>query len=211
MTDTYFHKNKAPRIRIKQAALDLFSDYGFEAVSVRDIADKARVNVSMISYYFGAKENLLLDIFSEIAQEKNAYKNILLNNSSPSEQLLLLMEDYFLLNWKHWQIFSIAHQELCKSSTGIIHGEILKMKQKFYEVFEQILSNGMRQQVFHTYNKHFIFDLLIGTIHQHLFGSITELRTKELDVHTIDNKDFWDFIKHLINKLLIQQASPTIK
>ena len=36
----------------------LFSEQDFDAVSVRDIAKEANVNIAMISYYFGSKEKL---------------------------------------------------------------------------------------------------------------------------------------------------------
>lgn len=40
------------QLHILNAAEDLFANKGFEGTSVRDIAQKAEVNVAMISYYF---------------------------------------------------------------------------------------------------------------------------------------------------------------
>jgi len=42
-----------------RAAQLLFARYGFAATSVKQIADKAGVNVSLVSYHFGGKEGLL--------------------------------------------------------------------------------------------------------------------------------------------------------
>lgn len=44
---------------ILEAAILLFNTKGFTGTSIRDIAGKARVNVSNISYYFQSKEGLL--------------------------------------------------------------------------------------------------------------------------------------------------------
>ncbi|MFU0788402.1 forespore capture DNA-binding protein RefZ [Cerasibacillus sp. JNUCC 74] len=45
--------------KVLEAASSLFFQKGFHGTSVRDIADKANVNVSLISYYFNGKQGLL--------------------------------------------------------------------------------------------------------------------------------------------------------
>lgn len=56
-------KPEAPKERrtadkIVAAATELFARKGFAAVSVKELADAAGVNIALISYYFGGKENL---------------------------------------------------------------------------------------------------------------------------------------------------------
>ena len=64
---------KQPKNRIKQAAVAEFAARGFAAVSVKQIAAKAGVNVAMISYYFGGKnqliEAIILEFFNNIRGE----------------------------------------------------------------------------------------------------------------------------------------------
>src|SRR5699024_6453027 len=45
--------------KVMDTASGLFFQKGFHGTSVRDIADKANVNVSLISYYFKNKQGLL--------------------------------------------------------------------------------------------------------------------------------------------------------
>lgn len=45
--------------KVIDAASLLFFQNGFHGTSVRDIAEKASVNVSLISYYFKSKQGLL--------------------------------------------------------------------------------------------------------------------------------------------------------
>jgi AcrR family transcriptional regulator len=47
-----------PRQKILLTALALFAELGFERTTVRQIAKKAEVNISAISYYFGDKVGL---------------------------------------------------------------------------------------------------------------------------------------------------------
>ncbi|ASK62942.1 TetR family transcriptional regulator [Virgibacillus phasianinus] len=52
-------KNNPTKQKVINAASSLFFQKGFHGTSVRDIADKASVNVSLISYYFKGKQGLL--------------------------------------------------------------------------------------------------------------------------------------------------------
>ena len=47
-----------PKEALLQAAVELFGEYGYNKVSIRQIADKAHTNSAMISYYFGSKHQL---------------------------------------------------------------------------------------------------------------------------------------------------------
>ena len=51
--------------RIINSAAYLFSRKGFSGVGVREIAAKAKVNISMVSYYYGGKVGLLKAIVTE--------------------------------------------------------------------------------------------------------------------------------------------------
>lgn len=46
------------QLRIREAALELFSKRGFSSVTTKDIADATGFNPALIYYYFGSKEDL---------------------------------------------------------------------------------------------------------------------------------------------------------
>src|SRR5260221_4491016 len=54
---------KDTRSRILDVAEELFSEQGFDRVSIRDITRKAQVNLAAINYHFGSKEDLIAAIF----------------------------------------------------------------------------------------------------------------------------------------------------
>ncbi|MBI5060641.1 TetR/AcrR family transcriptional regulator [candidate division KSB1 bacterium] len=70
----------SPRGRILSAARRLFAEQGLEATSTREIADAAEVNLAMIHYYFGSKEQLyrrtiagmILELFQQVADSIQA-------------------------------------------------------------------------------------------------------------------------------------------
>jgi len=47
--------------RVLDAAGEIFAEKGFKAAAVRDITDRAGVNVSAVNYYFRSKEQLYLE------------------------------------------------------------------------------------------------------------------------------------------------------
>ena len=58
-------ENSDPKKRIHAAAISLFSQKGFAAVGVREIAAEAGVNIAMISYYYDGKVGILKEILEE--------------------------------------------------------------------------------------------------------------------------------------------------
>ena len=51
------------RLRILDAAERLFTDYGFDATTLRQITGAAEVNLAAVNYHFGSKEELIREVF----------------------------------------------------------------------------------------------------------------------------------------------------
>ena len=84
---------KGTKIAIRDAALDLFSEKGYNAVSVRDIADKLPIHKSTIYSHYKSKEEILDSIIRSLIDE-------ITNNSNqiPLEDLIDKMKPEILLN-----------------------------------------------------------------------------------------------------------------
>lgn len=65
-------KDNTTRAKIIGAASKFFAEKGFEGTSVRDIVNKSKINISMISYYFKNKEGLFVKIIEEYALSAQA-------------------------------------------------------------------------------------------------------------------------------------------
>lgn len=78
------------------AALDLFIEHGFDGTSVRMIAEKANMNVAMISYYFGSKEKLLEEVFVRKTEYMRNQLTSLLENDAldPWQKMERLIDNY---------------------------------------------------------------------------------------------------------------------
>lgn len=88
--------NENSKQKIMSAATKLFANKGFDGVSIRDICKYAKINISMISYYFGGKRELYQAILDGLVQKHTEYvKSFLdldtdLNKLSKKEKLDML-------------------------------------------------------------------------------------------------------------------------
>jgi len=74
-------KRRRAKDAIRQAAVDLFAERGFDAVSVTDIAERAEVGRTTFFRYFGDKQEVL---FSDPAE---AVEAALTGTSAPAERI----------------------------------------------------------------------------------------------------------------------------
>ena len=62
-------KSEETRARIVNAALSSFREQGFEAATMRDIAEKAGVATGAAYYYFPSKDAIVMDFYRRSCEE----------------------------------------------------------------------------------------------------------------------------------------------
>lgn len=55
-----------PKERILAAALEIFRELGFDAATMRQITDRAHVNLAAANYYFGSKDELIRQVLERM-------------------------------------------------------------------------------------------------------------------------------------------------
>ena len=66
------------RDQILASAWKLFSERGFEDVSVRDVTNQAGVNLASVSYHFGSKDGLIQEVVKNVLNPANQHRMDLL-------------------------------------------------------------------------------------------------------------------------------------
>jgi AcrR family transcriptional regulator len=79
------------------ATIECIEKTGIQAVTVRDIAKQAGVNIAAVSYYFGSKENLLSEAlrFSLYSTLNQNIEEVLRTNPTPEQMLKAIFKDFF--------------------------------------------------------------------------------------------------------------------
>ncbi|WP_096269703.1 forespore capture DNA-binding protein RefZ [Paucisalibacillus globulus] len=115
-------KDSPTKSKVVEAASTLFYQKGFHGTSVRDIAEKASVNVSSVSYYFKGKQGLLEYAISKYYEEYLTIVETTLEESqdaSPIEKLKKLV--HRIIQYKHMnlQLSCFIHRELSMDSVFV--------------------------------------------------------------------------------------------
>jgi AcrR family transcriptional regulator len=156
---------------IMMAAEKLFAANGYNGTSVRDIASKAKVNVSMISYYFGSKENLMEELFKWRMEEGlNFAKNIVENNNLTEIEKIDAFIDNFVNRVQRLRdFFLLVHTQQVISQNKNIQNFLRASKINYIEINQKIIEIGLEKGVF---TKRPSFHLLQCTISGTIFNAM---------------------------------------
>lgn len=152
-------KAAAPRTRgggrqqILTAALKLFADANYDAVSTADIAREARTSQSVVLYHFGTKIELwreaMRQLFEQVGVgarfESAAYKDL-----DPIARLRVLLRGFVLTSARHPELGRVIFRE------GSVGGERLNwLMQEFarpnYAVFERLFEEAVKKKLIKPY------------------------------------------------------------
>jgi AcrR family transcriptional regulator len=84
------------RERVLAAASELFAARGFHGTKMRDIAERAHVNLAAANYHFGSKEDLYLDVLREQFARINemlTQRGAILRDGLNRDQLVRLLRE----------------------------------------------------------------------------------------------------------------------
>ena len=199
------------QIQILEVAETLFAENGFDGTSIRDISKQAKINIAMVSYYFGSKERLLEAlVLQKTAGLKLQLENLLAENLEPIAKVNKLVAFYVDRIDRSRGIYRILHFEL-SSKKNILNlqsfSDIKKMNLKSLEI---IIKEGQSKGVF---RNDVIIPLITPTIlgtyfhfymNKPFFEELLNLKTEASFNYYIKN-DLTKHIQQTIKALLIYE------
>ena len=138
------------QVQIMETAEILFAEKGFNGTSVRDIAEKANVNLAMVSYYFGSKDKLLEALFNYRGEYlKLKLENIIEDKKHNSLEKINMLIDHYIDKVMSQQCFSrIMVREQVLNHTGITAELIFQMKKRNQELITRLIHQGQKKGEF---------------------------------------------------------------
>lgn len=139
---------KHSQILIK--AEELFASKGYEASTVRDIAEAAGVNLAMISYYFGSKEKLLEALFKErMGATKNRIETIVNTETlSPFQKIEILVDEYINRVAEKQAFYRIMLCEQVINKNSVVMKLLKDLKLIYATLISSVIEEGQRTKVF---------------------------------------------------------------
>lgn len=137
----------------KQTILDaaemLFSKFGYDATSTREIAEKSGANVAMISYYFGSKENLLNAIIERYSNQViTRLTNVYNPDLKANERLNKMIDAYLMCCYDHPDPVIIAHREMGVNLRPGLQDTIQCTFTKVRDMVSNIITDGQKDGIF---------------------------------------------------------------
>lgn len=137
------------QIRILQVAEKLFAEKGFDGTSIRNISKDAKINIAMVSYYFGSKEKMLEAlIYYRTSDLKMQLENLLNEPIEPIEKISKLIELYIARINKNKCIYQILHFEFSFKKRTVNLKSFTEVKQRNLQSLQKIIAEGQEKGVF---------------------------------------------------------------
>lgn len=150
------------KIQILEVSEKLFSERGFEGTSIRDISKAAKINIAMVSYYFGSKDRLLESlIIFKTSDLKLKIENLLHENLEPIDKVNKLIEIYIHRINCNKGIFRVLHFEFASRKKEENLQAFTELKKGNLKLVESIIQEGQSKGVF---RKDVIIPLITPTI-----------------------------------------------
>ena len=183
-------------IQIIESAENLFAKKGYEATTVRNIAEEAGINIAMISYYFGSKEKLLEAVFNHrMGNIKMRVESLLKNESlSPIQKVDILIDEHIERVIHHEGFYKIMLCEQVINKNPVIIKTLSETKMRNAELINKLIIDGQKKGVFKkNIDVVMLMSTLVGTVIQVLINQ--PFYRNFYDMKKMSNKEFEETIQ----------------
>jgi len=148
-------------------AEELFSAHGFEGTSIRHLAREAKVNVAMISYYFGSKEKLFEALVEQrTASIRDRLKDLNEQPIHPKDRLEELIRLYVDRFVSQPRFHKVLFNEVSINRRPELQQSIAAVLMRNVHELRRIIQDGIREGVFREVDTDLTIVSLVGTITQ---------------------------------------------
>jgi AcrR family transcriptional regulator len=144
MTEHKDYSLQNRRQTLLSAAEDLFAKHGFDGTSIRMISKELGVNSAMISYYFGSKEALYLQIFRnrlyEIAEEISRFDQLGLG---PVQKIEAYLAVYINRISSNKSFHRLLYNQLVTGQYPAIISMVSEARAQIYSFLLKIIKDGI--------------------------------------------------------------------
>jgi AcrR family transcriptional regulator len=134
---------------IRQAAVELIAARGFEAMTLRELAEKVGVQPGAIYRYFPSKAKLLVDLLVEHLEFLLSQWELERPRSADPVERLRAFVDFHIRSHtlRRREVF-VANMEL-RSLSPADYRRVVALRKRYEELLAGILRDGMRAGAFH--------------------------------------------------------------
>ncbi len=192
------------RERLIAAAVRLFAQKGFDGASVKELADAAGVNVSLVSYHFGGKENLYRSCLEQFGRKRLAVTHRLLQPPSTLEEMRLrlgmFVEEIIIFHLEERDVTRIVHRE-CEMELPIAQDVFRETFVKVFETVQHFFESAQKQKLIDpSLDPHITAQIFMGSVLQ--FAKSNPISEKIFGKSLHDKKHRDRVLLHIVRNCL---------
>ena len=143
------HDFNDKQIQILQVAEKLFAEKGFDGTSIRAISKLAKINIAMVSYYFGSKEKMLERlIFFRTQDLKMKLENLFKEELQPVQKIEKFIELYIEKLDQNKDLYQILHFEISSNKRAMDLKVFTDIKKGNLVSLTKIIEEGQAKSIF---------------------------------------------------------------
>ncbi len=193
------------QIRILEISEALFAENGFDRTSIRTISKEAKINVAMISYYFGSKEKLLESLVHyRTSNLKYQLENLASEPLEPIEKIDQLIKLYTHQLNNNKGIYRILHFEFATGKGELRLEALSDLRKRNLKSLSTIIKEGQAKGVFRK-------DILIELISPTILGTFFHVVMNKVFFQELLSLDTDEKYNEYININLTKHIQQTIK
>jgi AcrR family transcriptional regulator len=205
----FVEKMKPTKAQLKEniviATIECIEQKGIQAITVRDIAEKARINIAAVNYYFGSKETLLKEalkysLYTSLTQN---YEEIAQAYSEPYSMIKAFLKDVFQgsLQWPNLTRAHYYGPVMDNNYQGVFVEWLNDTAEKLTARIKTLNTNKMDTETLKLTMVQMISTVLF-------WGLMPDLFNKFLDFDFRDNQKQDQFLDLLLERYLGPPSAP---
>ena len=190
--------SRVGRERILEVAEELFTEYGYQAVSIRQIADACGVTNAALYYHFASKDALFLEVIEQHAARLGAcMRKVGERDSSFQERVTVIAWEYMQLMSNRRSMFFLLRHKAKDLSKDKAPDDFIQIFNTVLDPIEEVLQEAieageLRMLPGNYFSTSILMSMLQGAGHYHKVRNQENLT--EEDVRLIVDL-FWNGIR----------------
>ncbi len=161
IADESFEKKEV----ILDVAERLFSKNGFSGTSIRELAKEAGINIAMVSYYFGSKENLYLAVMErKVVLIRQHLAEAFPNGGNAWDKLYYIIDRYVDRMVDNRNFMNLAFSEMAASGHEGMIDFFAKRLADNQTALKGLIEEGVAQGAFREIDPQFVIMSMIGPL-----------------------------------------------
>lgn len=191
------------REEILDVAEKLFSEQGFEAVTVREISKAAEINIAMISYYFGSKEKLYEEVINRKLITTDIIRSKISEKDSNKEALFTIIDFFVDRFFENKQFHNLIFKEMVLLQRKEMPEFITEKLYRNFSTISEIIKSGIEAKEFKNVDTGLTVMSIIGIIKTYTTSTPMVCKVLQEDEEEVFAEKHKTRLKTFIKELMI--------